>query len=97
MFNYQYLREVSFWRDFLSGGTPRILLNFDDQFAVINSEIISFSVSWPGIPEDVLPFESNLGEDDLFTLAEFQDATELREIGADEDEEELESENLDEF
>ncbi len=97
MFNYQYLREVSFWRDFLSGGTPRILLNFDDQFAVINSEIISFSVSWPGIPGDLLPFESNLGEDDLFTLAEFQDATELREIGADEDEEEVDSENLDEF
>ncbi len=91
MFNYQYLREVSFWRDFLAEGKPRVVLNFEDQSAVIDSELLEFSVTWPGIPGDDLPFEANIREDDLFTLAEFQEAIEGDDIEPDEEEEDEEA------
>lgn len=93
MFNRQYLREVSFWRDFLAEGKPRIVLNFGDQSAVVDSELLELVVEWPGIPGDELPFEGRTGEENLFTLAEFQDATEGEDVdweGDEDDEEENE-------
>jgi hypothetical protein len=87
MFNYQYLREISFWRDFLADGKPRIVLNFDDQTAIIEARLLEFSIIWPGIPGDSVVFDSNAGDEDLFSLAEFQDALEGTEIDWDEDEE----------
>ena len=30
-----YLGEVNFWRDYLSGGNPKVVMNFGDQSAVI--------------------------------------------------------------
>ena len=92
MFNYEYLREVSFWRDFLGEGKPRIVLNFDDQSAIVGTELLAFTVRWPGIPGDVKPFESEIREDDLFTLTDLQKALEGEEIDAYEEEEELEHE-----
>jgi len=88
MFNYQYLREISFWRDFLADGKPRIVLNFDDQTAIIEARLLEFSIMWPGIPGDSVEFDSTVAEDDLFTLAEFQGALEGDEIDWDEDDDE---------
>jgi len=97
MYNYQYLREVNFWRDFLAEGKPRIVLNFDDQSALISSELVAFNVTWPGIPGDVRPIEPHVGDEDLFTLAELEEATSGEQIEWDEEEEELETETADEF
>src|SRR5207302_830702 len=50
MWNDVYLGEVNFWRDYLSGGNPKVVLNFGDQSAVIDTEMLAFGVDWPGIP-----------------------------------------------
>ena len=97
MFNYQYLREASFWRDFLAEGKPRIILNFDDQSGVIDSELLAFSITWPGIPGDVRPFESDVREEDLFTLSEFNEAVGGEDVDWEEEEEEEETDEADEF
>ncbi len=69
MFNDKYLGEVNFWRDFLSNGSPRFVLDFGNQSAVVSSEFLNFDVAWPGIPGDDLPFRNQSYEEDLFTLA----------------------------
>ncbi len=79
MFNDAYLAEVHFWRDFLSGGKPRFILNFGHQSCIVESNLISCPVAWPGIPEDVKAFTNQEYSDDLFSLAEFQFATGDRE------------------
>jgi hypothetical protein len=90
MFNRQYLQEVSFWRDFLAEGKSRTVLNFGDQSAVIDSELLELAVEWPCIPGDELPFEGRTGEENLFTLAEFQGVTEGEDVDWEGEENEVE-------
>jgi len=77
-----------------------MVLNFGDQSAVVDAELLELSVEWPGIPGDDLPFQGKTGEENLFTLAEFQDATEGEEVDweeeADQEEEEEEDEENEE-
>ena len=70
MRNYKYLSEVNFWRDYLSNGSPRIVLNFGDQSAVIGTEFLAFDVSWPGVPGDDMEFKNQTYADDLFSTSE---------------------------
>lgn len=70
MRNYKYLSEVNFWRDYLSNGSPRIVLNFGDQSAVIGTEFLPFDVSWPGVPGDDMAFKNLSYAEDLFTTSE---------------------------
>lgn len=91
MYNWQYLTEVNFWRDFLSGGSPRILLQFGDQAAIVPADIITINVTWPGIPDDVRHVDTEERMDDLFSLAELHDATAAEETEWDEEESEIES------
>jgi len=74
MYNFRYLAEVNFWRDFLSEGLPRIVLQFGDQAAILPAEILSINVSWPGIPDDVKYVHTDERQDDLFSLTELHDA-----------------------
>ena len=67
MWNDIYLGEVNFWRDFLSGGNPKVVLNFGDQSAVIDTEMLAFGVDWPGIPGDNKPFTNTTYDMDLFS------------------------------
>jgi hypothetical protein len=69
MFNDKYLAEVNFWRDFLANVSPRFVLDFGSQSAVISSEFLNFNLAWPGIPGDDLSFKNQSYEEDLFTLA----------------------------
>lgn len=97
MWNDVYLSEVNFWRDYLSGGTPRIVLNFGDQSALIDARLIDFNVNWPGIPGDEKPFKNQTYEEDLFTRADFDNAIGGETIDWDEfddDTEENEAEEL---
>ena len=72
-FNYDLLEDVNFWRDYLSGGQPRIILRFGERSAiVIPTTLMASTVQWPGIPQEFAkPFTNIDYEDDLFTSAEF--------------------------
>jgi hypothetical protein len=74
MWNDIYLSEVNFWRDYLSGGNPKVVLNFGDQSAVIDTEMLTFGVDWPGIPGDTKPFTNTTYDMDLFSAGEYHDA-----------------------
>lgn len=91
MWNDLYLGEVNFWRDFLSGGRPQIVLNFGDQSAVIGTELLAFGVDWPGIPGDNKPFTNTTYDRDLFSRSEYDDALAGDDLNGDEDDEEADS------
>ena len=74
MWNDIYLSEVNFWRDYLSGGGPKIVLNFGDQSAVIDTEMLAFTVDWPGIPGDSKPFTNTSYDMDPSAQSEYDDA-----------------------
>lgn len=74
MRNYKYLAEVNFWRDYLSNGSPHIVLNFGDQSAVIGTEFLAFDVSWPGVPGDDMAFKNLTYAEDLFSKSEMATA-----------------------
>lgn len=73
-FNYDLLEDVNFWRDYLSGGQPRIVLRFGEKSGiVIPTTLMASSIQWPGIPEEFArPFANVEYDDDLFTSSEFQ-------------------------
>ena len=75
MYNDLYLSEVNFWRDYLSNGSARFVLNFGDQSAVVETQFLPFDVSWPGIPGDDKPFRNRVYENDLFSLSDLSNAT----------------------
>jgi hypothetical protein len=80
MYNDLYLNEVNFWREYLSGGLPRFYLDFGEQSAVVEARLLTVYVRWPGIPGDEKPFENQRYEEDLFTLADLEEATAGEEV-----------------
>jgi hypothetical protein len=74
-YNYDLLEYVNFWRDFLSGGEPRIVLRFSQEsMVVISTAMMAADVVWPGMPlEFAMPFQNIEYEEDLFTVAEAQE------------------------
>lgn len=80
LYNYDLLKEVQFWRDFLSRSSPRIVFPFGSggQRLVVLSDLMQGLVQWPGIPQrHAKPFRNVFFVDDLFSWAE----TELTEGG----------------
>lgn len=72
-YNFDLLGDVQFWRDYLSGGSPRINLSFGDQAIVIKNELLHSQVHWPGMPEEhAKSFTNVVHDDDLFSWAEYQ-------------------------
>lgn len=71
VFNYDLLGDLNFWRDFLSGGTPRILFPFDrNQVLSVSSTLLSAPITWPGLPaEKARPFKNVEFDDDLLSWA----------------------------
>lgn len=74
MWNDIYLSEVNFWRDYLSDGRPKLLLNFGDQSAVVDTRMLAFDVEWPGIPGDAKAFTNRTYDQDLFSRLEYDEA-----------------------
>jgi hypothetical protein len=70
MYNHSLLSEINFWRDFLSGGQPRIVLTFGQQSLVIGTTLVQTQVSWPGVPGDVRPFKNVMIPENLFSFHE---------------------------
>lgn len=73
MRNQDYLKELHFWTYILSDGSPRIILNFGDQAAFIDSKLTTVSVMWPGVQNDTIRYRNKEYAEDLFSLAEKQD------------------------
>jgi hypothetical protein len=90
MYNDVYLAEVVFWRDYLSQGQPRFILNFGAQSAVIDVQLVTFNVHWAGIPGDTKPFKNQVYQEDLFTFSELDAAISGEQIDWNELEDETE-------
>jgi hypothetical protein len=74
MYNYDVLTELQFWKEFLSSGEPRIIFSFGGQSLVLNAELMTVEVQWPGVPEDARPFTNVTSDDDLFSQAAYNRA-----------------------
>ena len=70
MYNYDVLKEVQFWRDFLSQGKPRITCLFGDQALVVDNTLMNASITWPEIENDQADRMAASYEENLFTLAD---------------------------
>jgi hypothetical protein len=82
MYNYDLLGEVNFWRDFLSGSKPKIILPFSrTQKIIISTSMMQSEVNWLGIPEEYAkPFKNVDYEADPF------DEDEMTELSSEDDE-----------
>ncbi|MDL1867473.1 HNH endonuclease [Betaproteobacteria bacterium PRO4] len=80
-FNYDFLGDIQFWRDYLSDGRPRITLKFgEQQYLSISNELMHTQVEWPGTPEEhAKTFTNIIREEDLFTLSELRELEEIEE------------------
>jgi len=96
MYNFDVLKEIQFWRDFLSQGQPRINCNFGNDGLVIDNSLMNEKIRWPEIRGDKANRMAASYEDDLFTLADLRDITEFDEFDDDSDDLEIEDELQDE-
>lgn len=87
MYNIDVLKEVNFWRDYLSDRSPRIIFKFGSQNLIVQTEMMSAEVRWPGVPDDAESFRHIRYEDDLFTYTEYQAALDVETSDFDEREE----------
>lgn len=76
MYNYDLLGELQFWKEYLSGGEPRIIFEFGGQSLVVDARFATAEVAWPGVPGDMRPYANVTAEDDLFTSAAYHRAVE---------------------
>lgn len=82
-YNIDVLTEVHFWREYLSDNSPRIIMPFGYQALVVENEMIDADIEWPGVPGDVKQVTNIRHDEDLFSLAEFEEA--MEEEGFDEE------------
>ncbi len=75
-YNAVLLADLQFWRDFLSNGQPRMILDFGGQSLVVENRLMAATVSWPGVPNDAVTFDNAEYEDDLFSAAALAEALE---------------------
>ena len=92
MYNYGLLGEVNFWRDYLSGSKPKIILPFSKtQKIIISTSMMQSEVNWLGIPEEFAkPFKNVDYEADPFSEDEL-----IELLGDDEDSGDWEEQNDD--
>ena len=86
MYNFDVLKEVQFWRDFLSQGKPRITCLFGGQALVIDNTLMSANITWPEVAGDQANRMAASYDDDLFTLADLNEAADFDEFDDDTDE-----------
>lgn len=94
MYNFDVLKEIQFWRDFLSKGGPRIVCLFGNQSLIIENSLVQSSISWPAIAGDQADKMHAEYEEDLFSLADLNEASDFSEF--DDDLENVESGTEDE-
>lgn len=92
MYNFDVLKEVQFWRDFLSQGNPRISCLFGKQALVIDNSLMSASITWPEVSGDHANRMSARYDDDLFSLADLHEVAAFDEFDSDTDDLETDDE-----
>jgi hypothetical protein len=86
MYNFDVLQDVQFWRDYLSGSSPRIIARFGGgQVLVIENDLISTTVTWPAVRNDLGNRLQATYEDDLFSLADLQEIESFEDFEAEDD------------
>lgn len=80
MYNFDVLKELQFWRDFLTQGKPRIVCLFGKQSLVIDNSLMSANITWPMVTGDVTTHMRAVYEDDLFTVADLNEARDFEEF-----------------
>lgn len=79
MYNIDVLGEVHFWRHYLSDGKPRIIVKFGKQSLVVSTNLLATNVCWPQIQEDTHKRLKIMYNEDLFSLADYNEAMEFEE------------------
>jgi len=74
MYNDKYLGELYFWLSVLTGQQPRVTLRLGGQSALIDSRLVPFEIRWPGVGHDLPDKRVEPVEDDLFSMADLDDA-----------------------
>lgn len=80
MYNFDLLKEVQFWRDYLSQGKPRIIAPFGGQRLVVENNLLSTVVTWPEVGGDPADRMAAKYEEDLFTLADLHEGDDFDEF-----------------
>lgn len=76
LYNEGYLDLLHFWLEFMLKGQPRLTLMAADQRIVIEGNLATCEVSWPGVKDDHRTYLSREVEDNLFTAFEQMEAEE---------------------
>ena len=74
MYNDKYLGELYFWLSVLTDERPRVTLRLGGQSALIDARLVQFEIRWPGVSHDVPEKRVEPVEDDLFSMADLDDA-----------------------
>lgn len=76
LYNEGYLDLLRFWLEFLLKGQPRLTLLAADQRIVIEGNLATCRISWPGVKDDHRTYLSREIPDNLFTAFEQTEAEE---------------------
>lgn len=73
IYNDGYLDRLWFWKEFLSGGGPRLAIKAGEQSILVDAIYATTEVIWPGVPGDVLDVKNDQANETLFTIADLMD------------------------
>lgn len=73
VYNEGYLDLVHFWRGVISEEKPHTVLHAG-QPIVFETHLLDAQITWPGVPRDEVTFEPDPFPENLFTLAELDEA-----------------------
>jgi len=73
IYNGQYIDRIQFWRDFITGGRPRVVLRVGGQRLTIENEVLTCDITSPGVPNDALVLDAGPVPDDLLSLLDAGD------------------------
>jgi hypothetical protein len=74
MYNDKYLGELYFWLSILTQQQPRLVIKLGGQSIIVDAKLLTFDVQWLGIDKDAPSRVVRPAEDDLFSLASFEEA-----------------------
>ena len=80
IYNAQYIDRIQFWRELITESKPRLILRLGTQRAVIDNELLTCEVTWPGVPGDTMPVNTDPVQDDLLSYAELYDFDDLDDV-----------------
>ncbi len=80
-YNNKVLSLLVFWSSYLSGGRKYIIVKFGTQSLLVETELLSGQVKWPGVAGDGPTADIVAPEMDLFTASDIEEMVDLDEEG----------------